>query len=88
MADYSKGLLESEIKLPILSIFVMDNVVAKARVTFDSEMFQGMKVVYWMGDEGDTVQRIENIFDILFEEVLKTRNVMEMEEIKNKINNV
>ena len=71
-----------------LLIFCFDSVGVKARVTFDSEIFQGMKVVYWMEEEGDTVRLVENIFDILFEEVLKTKKVIEMEEIKNKINNV
>ena len=58
----------------ILSIFCVDFLEVKNKVTFDSSVVQGMHVSYWMEDD-NVEERINNAFDILFEEVIKTRNV-------------
>lgn len=62
---------ESENKT--LSVFVHDLIDVRARVTFDSCMFEDIQVTYWFDDAPDVEERINGMFDILFEEVIKTR---------------
>ena len=57
----------------ILSVFCFDEIEVRARVTFDSCMVEGIQVTYWMDDAPDVEERINSMFDILFEEVIKTR---------------
>lgn len=57
-----------------LLISVTDTVMVKARVTFDCEIFQGYQVTYWQDDDTDVIERVNSIFDLLFEEVLKQKN--------------
>jgi len=54
--------------------------VVKARVTFDSVDTEGLRITYWMDDDGeqDIAKKVSGIFGILFEEVAKT---IEMEKI-------
>ncbi|MCR4334746.1 MAG: hypothetical protein NUV47_03420 [Patescibacteria group bacterium] len=57
----------------ILSIFCSDSVNVKARVTFDECMIGKVHVTYWMENAKDYQQRIDDVFDILFDEVIKNR---------------
>jgi hypothetical protein len=65
--------LEKESENKILSVFCFDAVKVCARVTFDSCMFEGIQVTFWQDDAPDLEDRINDMFDILFEEVIKTR---------------
>lgn len=65
-----------------LSIFCEDSIVVKARVTFDSCIIQGVQITYWMDDE-NIEERISSIFSILFEEVIKTRELKRIKALKN-----
>ena len=57
----------------VLSIFCVDSLAIKARVTFDENMVQGVHVTYWFEDPEDVTLRINNAFDILFDELMKNR---------------
>lgn len=58
----------------ILSIFCVDSLEVRARVTFDSSVVQGIRVTYWQPEAPDSIEYVlEDIFGILFEEVVKTR---------------
>lgn len=59
----------------LLKILCIDRIVIKDKVTFDSCIIQGVQVTYWMDDDIDIEERINTIFDILFEDVLKTRSI-------------
>jgi hypothetical protein len=56
-----------------LLIFCFDSVSVKDKVTFDSCMVQGVQVTYWMDDYEDLEEKVNGMFDILFEEVMKDR---------------
>jgi len=58
-----------------LSISCVDEIGVKARMTFDSEDVQGLHIVYWMDDEADIEARVSSIFAMLFEEVIKTKEL-------------
>ncbi len=58
-----------------LPISFADSVEAKAGVPLDSSVIQGVQVTFVMDDDKDIVERINDVFDILFEEVLKTRDI-------------
>ncbi len=58
----------------ILSVFCFDSIGVKARTTFDSCMVEGIQFTYWMDDE-EVEERVNNMFDILFKEVIKTRGM-------------
>jgi hypothetical protein len=76
----------SEPEQNTLSVFCSDTVGVKARVTFDSCVTQGIQCTFWMDDEdADVEERINSMFDILFEEIFKT--MKNEEELKNQINN-
>ncbi len=55
----------------VLLVELHDHVDVKARVTFDYEIFQGYQVTFWQDDDTDVIKRVNSIFDLLFEEVLK-----------------
>ena len=54
-----------------LSISCSDSVGVKDKTTFDSCIVDGIKVTYWMDDDEDIEERINRMFDIFFEEVVK-----------------
>lgn len=58
----------------ILHVFCFDSVNLKDRTTFDSCMVKDIQVTYWMDDEGDAKERLNGMFNILFEEVMKNRS--------------
>ena len=58
-----------------LSISCYDTVDVRARMTFDSEDVQGLHITYWMDDDADIEARISSIFAMLFEEVIKTKDL-------------
>ena len=58
-----------------LSVFCVDTVGVKAKMTFDSSVVDGIQVTYWQDDDEDIEERIESVFAMLFEEVIKTRSL-------------
>lgn len=64
----------------ILSIFCVDSLEVKARVTFNSCVIDDLRLTYWYEEPEDSQQVIDDIFDLLFEEVERIR-----EENKAKI---
>ena len=44
-------------------------------MTFDSCLVEGIQITYWQDDDEDMEARIESVFAMLFEEVIKTRNL-------------
>lgn len=79
--NYANGLVE-EIEGETLSVFCSDSVGVKAKMTFDSCLVEGVQITYWQDDDEDIEERIENVFAMLFEEVIKTRSLS-----RNKIEN-
>ena len=69
------GVLAHKPDTEVLSISCHDTIGVKARMTFDSEDVQGMHITYWMDDDDDIEKRIDSIFAMMFEEVLKTREL-------------
>ncbi len=68
---------------PTLSIVCADSIDVKARFTFDYEIFEGYQVTYWQDDDEDVEERINSIFGILFDEVLKNRKNTEKSRMKS-----
>ena len=63
-----------------LSISCFDSLEVKARVTFDSCVIQGIRVTYWQPEAPDSMENVlEDIFGILFEEVVKARRMKLLE---------
>ena len=58
-----------------LSIFCIDSLCIKDKVTFYDWVAQGMHVTYWQEDTEDESKIIDAMFDSFFEEVLKTRSM-------------
>lgn len=56
-----------------LSIFCVDSVEVKARVTFNSRVIDGLRLTYWYEEPEYSQQIIDDIFDLLFEEVERVR---------------
>jgi len=67
--------LEPEVELgnDVLSISCSDLVAVRARVTFDFLLFQGFQVTFWQDETEEVEERINGLFDLLFEEVVKDR---------------
>jgi hypothetical protein len=61
----------------ILSVFCSDSVGVKDRTTFDSFVVDGIQFTFWMDDDEDAVERVNSMFDILFEEMVKDRGESE-----------
>jgi hypothetical protein len=74
--------LEKETEGKTLSVFCSDSVGVKAKMTFDSSVVDGIQITYWQDDDEDIEERMESIFAMLFEEVIKTRNLS-----RNKVGN-
>ena len=72
--NYGNG-LEEETEGKTLSIFCSDSVGVKAKMTFDSCLVEGIQITYWQDDDEDMEARIESVFAMLFEEVIKTKNL-------------
>ncbi|MCX6752436.1 MAG: hypothetical protein NTZ87_02955 [Candidatus Nomurabacteria bacterium] len=79
--NYVDGLEKESEK--ILSVFCSDSIDVRARVTFDSYVFEGIQVTFWQDDAPDLVERVNSMFDILFEEVIKTREVSRNKLVKS-----
>ncbi|MCX6754054.1 MAG: hypothetical protein NTV03_03305 [Candidatus Nomurabacteria bacterium] len=75
--NYVDNLNESGNK--ILSVFCFDSVGVKDRTTFDSCVIDGIQFTFWMDDDEDVVERVNRMFDTLFEEMVKD---MEKSEVK------
>lgn len=73
---------EEETEGKTLSVFCSDSVGVKAKMTFDSSVVDGIQITYWQDDDEDIEERMESIFAMLFEEVIKTRNLS-----RNKVGN-
>jgi hypothetical protein len=50
-------------------------VETKTGVSFDSQMVKDVQVTFFMDDDKDIVERVNGAFDILFEEVMKDRDM-------------
>lgn len=60
----------------VLSVFCVDNIDTRARVTFDSSEVNGIRLTYWQPEAPDSVDAIlDDIFTILFENVVKARRL-------------
>ena len=57
----------------VLSVSCSDSIEVRARVTFDSCVVDGIQVTFWMDDIKNMEARVDKIFEILFEEVIKNR---------------
>jgi len=79
--------LKDEQENRILSIFCSDMVGVSARVTFDSCTIDGIQVTFWMDEDEDIKERVNNMFDILFEEVVKSREKISKKQSVIKIIN-
>jgi len=64
-----------ELENKVLSVFCYDSIDIRARVTFDSCLVEDVQITYWMDDAPDAKERINNMFDFLFEEVIKNRQI-------------
>ena len=73
MEEVSKNYIDEldESGNKILSVFCIDTLEVKARVTFDSCLVDGIQFTFWMDDNEDMVERVNRMFDILFEEMVK-----------------
>ena len=60
---------QSEGETLLISCF--DSIGVKDKTTFDSCIVDGIQVTYWMDDDEDIEERINRMFDIFFEEVVK-----------------
>ncbi len=59
---------------PTLSINVFDTLKIQAKMTFDTCFVDGIQFTYWMEDEDQIKERIDGIFDILFDEIIRGEN--------------
>lgn len=57
----------------ILHVFCFDSINLKDKTTFDSCAVKDIRVAYWAEDEEDIEERFSDMFDILFQEVIKNR---------------
>jgi hypothetical protein len=71
---------ESEKKT--LEVFCSDSIGVKARTTFDSCEVEGIQITYWQDDD-DIDERIDSLFDMFFDEVIKTRILSREKIIRN-----
>ena len=58
-----------------LPISTADSVESRAEVILDSQMVKDVSVTFFMDDDKDIVERVNGAFDILFEEVIKDRDM-------------
>ena len=63
--------LENETEGDTLSVSCFDSIGVKDRTTFDSCVVDGIKFTFWMDDDEDATERVDRMFDILFEEMVK-----------------
>ena len=56
-----------------LFVFCVDSVGLKDKTTFDSEMVDGIRVTYWTDDEANVEEKLKEMFDILFQDMLKNK---------------
>jgi hypothetical protein len=56
-----------------LHVFCFDSIEVTDRTTFDSCVVNGLQVTFWMEDE-NTEERINKMFDLFFDELVKTGN--------------
>jgi hypothetical protein len=70
--------------VPSLSIFCVDSMDVKARVTFDGCEIDGFQLTNWFDELTEEDTGIDAVFEVLFKHIVKSRN--ESDEQKN-INN-
>lgn len=56
-----------------LFVSCVDSVNVVDKSTFDSCVFKGIHVTFWMEDEEEVTERTNRMFDALFDEVAKSR---------------
>ncbi len=57
-----------------LFVFCVDSVGLKDKTTFDSEVVDGIRVTYWTDDEGNVEEKLKEMFNILFQDMLKNKD--------------
>jgi hypothetical protein len=57
-----------------LFVFCVDSVGLKDKTTFDSEVVDGIQVTYWADDEGNVEEKLKEMFNILFQDMLKNKD--------------
>ena len=60
---------------PTLLIFVTDSVTVQDKTTFSSYLYQDIHVTHWFENTDDTDKSVAGIYDILFKEVIRKRNL-------------
>jgi hypothetical protein len=63
-----------EQNIPPLSIFCVDSIEVKARVTFDGCEIDGFQLTNWPDELTDGDIGINSIFDVFFKDMIKSRN--------------
>jgi len=59
-----------------LSIFCIDSLTIKDKLTFYALSIDGIQLTYWFDDEeGNTNDRTDRAFDILFDELVSLESV-------------
>ncbi len=66
-----------------LEVFCSDSIGVRARTTFDACVVEGVKITYWQDDDSDSNERIDRLFDMFFDDVIKTRVLSREKVIKN-----
>lgn len=64
----------ADVEVGSLYVSCFDAVFVKDKTTFDSCVIQGVNITFWMEDEENVGERINKMFDILFEETIKAKN--------------
>ena len=64
---------ESDVVRPLL-VSCADSISVIDKTTFDSCVFKGIHVTFWSEDYEDGEERINRMFDVLFSEVVKSRD--------------
>lgn len=65
--------LEPQGDTKTLTIDCFDEVAVKARVTFDECTYRGVHVTFWSEETEESTKILDDVFDILFDEVMKMR---------------
>ncbi len=74
-----------DLKEEFLSIFCVDTLQIKARVTFDECTHRGVHITFWSEETEESTKILDDVFDILFDEVMKMRR---MEQGRGETNTI
>jgi len=77
------GIINKNIGSPdgeTLSVFCVENIGVRARVTFDSVENKKLKVAFWMEDDDELEEKLNGMFSILFDSMFKTKKDESLED--------